>query len=196
MVWVKTQDYPGPIKIYFEFVNKNRLWTQDEPVARTFVLYLCPSSGTPLQKQLQTFWDASSTQIGFNSAHNSFPHITLFSGVSVTDCDVEALLRSVKMVADNFAREFANHGHLKLEKYISPNFVALFVGKNEEILLRSFVQELSDSLASSLGLSPNQSNDAGASSSSNKSYHVTLAYQVQWISNVGRQNSELWAPVL
>jgi hypothetical protein len=46
-----------------------------------------------------------------------------------------------------FCREFANHGHLKLEKYVSPNFVALFVGKNEEILLRSFVQELSDSLS-------------------------------------------------
>jgi hypothetical protein len=35
----------------------------DQPVPRTFVLYLCPSSGTPLQKQLQTFWDASSTQV-------------------------------------------------------------------------------------------------------------------------------------
>jgi hypothetical protein len=148
-------------------------------VARTFVLYLCPSSGTPLQKQLQTYWDASSTQIGFNSAHNSFPHITLFSGMTVADADVDSLLRSVKMVADNFAREFANHGHLKLEKYVSPNFVALFVGKNEEILLRSFVQELSDSLTSSLGLSPNQTSDAGASASNaNKSYHVTLAYQV------------------
>ena len=118
----------------------------------------------------------SSTQIGFNSAHNSFPHITLFSGMAVVDCEVETLLRSVKDVADNFAREFANHGHLKLEKYISPNFVALFVGKNEEILLRSFVQELSDSLSSRLGLKPNQGSDAG--STSNKSYHVTLAYQV------------------
>ena len=68
----------------------------DESEARTFVLYLCPSCGTPLQKQLQTFWDASNTQIGFNSAHNSFPHITLFSGMSVADTDVETLLRSVK----------------------------------------------------------------------------------------------------
>jgi hypothetical protein len=83
-------------------------------VARTFVLYLCPSSGTPLQKQLQTFWDASSTQIGFNSAHNSFPHITLFSGMSVADADVETLLGSVKDVADNFAREFANHGQVSM----------------------------------------------------------------------------------
>ncbi len=74
----------------------------------------------------------------------------------MADGDVEILLGSVKMVADNFAREFANHGHLKLEKYISPNFVALFVGKNEEILLRSFVQELTESLSSSLGLSPSQ----------------------------------------
>ena len=96
--------------------------------------------------------------------------------MSVTDADVETLLRSVKGVADNFAREFANHGHLKLEKYISPNFVALFVGKNEEILLRSFVQELSDSLSSSLGLKPNQNGDLATSN--NKSYHVTLAYQV------------------
>ncbi len=118
----------------------------------TFTILSFPNS-----KFLQLCYDiVSSTQIGFNAAHNSFPHITLLSGVNVADGDVEILLGSVKMVADNFAREFANHGHLKLEKYISPNFVALFVGKNEEILLRSFVQELSESLSSSLGLSPSQ----------------------------------------
>jgi hypothetical protein len=60
-----------------------------------------------------------------------------------------------------FCREFANHGHLKLEKYVSPNFVALFVGKNEEILLRSFVQELSDSLSDSLGFRPHQVPNSG-----------------------------------
>jgi len=65
---------------------------------------------------------------------------------------------------------------LKLEKYISPNFVALFVGKNEEILLRSFVQELSDSLSSYIDSNSSFPCDVG--SSSNKSFHVTLAYQV------------------
>lgn len=74
-----------------------------------------------------------SIQIGFNSAHNSFPHITLLSGkikktlafkvdflassstgLTVCDSDVETVLEKVKIVADNFAREFANHGHVSL----------------------------------------------------------------------------------
>ena len=57
---------------------------------RHYVLYLCPTGA--LQRQLTTFWDASRTQVGWNGAHNSFPHVTLTSPFVCPDGDVEALL--------------------------------------------------------------------------------------------------------
>lgn len=138
--------------------------TLDQEVPRHYVFYLCPS-GT-LQEQLRTFWDASKIQIGWNGVHNSFPHITLTSTFSCADDKAEKLLDVAKRVGLHFREDFA-HDKFNLEKYVSPNFLGLFVGKREEILLRSLSQELSEALAS-LEVSTEPMS---------KSYHLTMAYQ-------------------
>ena len=129
-------------------------------------MYLCPTG--QLQEQLQTFWDASKVQIGWNGAHNSFPHITLISPFKCSNSSVENLLRSLGKTCSDFHQDFSQQS-LKLEKYQSPNFLGLFVGKKDEILLRSFAHELSHSFgAHDIVSEPNS-----------KSYHITLAYQFQ-----------------
>ena len=65
--------------------------TLDEACPRHFHVHLCPAKGSQLAKNLQTFWDASLTQIGWNGAHNSSPHITLIAGTN-NDCVVSNML--------------------------------------------------------------------------------------------------------
>lgn len=80
-------------------------------------------------------------QIGLNGAHNSFPHIRLTSTFVCPEGKSEELVAAAKRVAEDFVTDFSGES-FKLEKYSSPNFLGLFVGKKEEILLRSFAQDL------------------------------------------------------
>jgi ubiquitin-associated SH3 domain-containing protein len=146
----------------------------DDPCPRHFYLHLCPGAGTALAKNLQTFWDASSTQIGWNGAHNSNPHITLVAGLAVPDEKVDEFVNIVKTIYGQFHADLITLSEMTFEKYVSPNFLGFFVGKNEEILLRSFVQALADEVSASLGLSI----DAKGQNESKSSFHLTLAYQV------------------
>ena len=161
----------------------------DVSTPRHYFLYLCPVQGCPLARQLQTFWDASQTQIGWNGAHNCPAHVTLVSGMVVPDAQVPQLVSAVKKVVDDFARDLAvlssSKGNgISLEKYASPNYLGLFVGKNEEILLGSFVGALSAEL-SSLGIQlggldgnsigGNSSPDGSiATSRGRQAFHMTL----------------------
>ncbi|TRY69578.1 hypothetical protein TCAL_08627 [Tigriopus californicus] len=138
--------------------------TLDQEIPRHYVFYLCPSGA--LQEQLDTFWDASKIQIGWNGVHNSFPHITLTSTFTCADHEAEKLLDVAKSMAGHFRDDWA-HDRFNLEKYVSPNFLGLFVGKREEILLRSLSQELCQALA----------HLEVATEPMSKSYHLTLAYQ-------------------
>ena len=149
--------------------------TLDDPCPRHFHIHLNPGPGTPLAKNLQTFWDASVTQIGWNGAHNSFPHITLVAGLAVPDEKVEDFVTIVKRVWHQFHPDLVGLSEMTFEKYISPNFLGYFVGKqNEEIILRSFVQALADEVRDQLNLHI----DAKGNSDSKSSFHLTLAYQV------------------
>ena len=175
----------------------------DVHTPRHYFLYLCPVQGCPLARQLQTFWDASQTQIGWNGAHNCPAHVTLVSGAGmvVPDTQVPQLVTAVKKVADDFAKDLAvlssSKGNgISLEKYVSPNYLGLFVGKNEEILLGSFVGALSAEL-SSLGIqhggldgisiggtsSPDGSiTGVKASSTGRQSFHMTLGKpRIFWV---------------
>ena len=171
----------------------------DISTPRHYFLYLCPVQGCPLARQLQTFWDASQTQIGWNGAHDLPAHVTLVSGsgMKVPDSQVPQLISAVKKVAEDFSRDLAvlssSKGNgISLEKYVSPNYLGLFVGKNEEILLGSFVGALSAEL-SSLGV-PNSAIDGiargGASSpdgsipsasTGRQSFHMSLGKIIETI---------------
>ena len=52
-----------------------------------------------LQQQLSLFWQKSKYKVGWNGAHNSFPHITLSSSFKCADCDVLELMHNVNQVA-------------------------------------------------------------------------------------------------
>ena len=51
-----------------------------------------------LQQQLSLFWQKSKYKVGWNGAHNSFPHITLSSSFKCADCDVLELMHNVNQV--------------------------------------------------------------------------------------------------
>ena len=148
--------------------------TLDDLCPRHFHLHLSPGPATLLAKNLQTFWDASATQIGWNGAHNSNPHITLVAGLAVPDEKVDDFVDIVGRVWQQFQPDLKNLSEFTFEKYVSPNFLGFFVGKHEEIILRSFVQALSDEVKEALGLFI----DAKGSSECKASFHLTLAYQV------------------
>ena len=115
------------------------------------------------------------TQIGWNGAHNSFPHITLVAGLAVPDEKVEEFVTIAKRVWNQFHPDLVGLSEMTFEKYVSPNFLGFFVGKNEEIILRSFVQALADEVREQLNLHI----DFKGNSESKSSFHLTLAYQVQ-----------------
>eukprot|EP00095_Tigriopus_kingsejongensis_P011256 maker-scaffold708_size108518-snap-gene-0.14 protein:Tk11256 transcript:maker-scaffold708_size108518-snap-gene-0.14-mRNA-1 annotation:"protein ubash3a homolog isoform x2" len=138
--------------------------TLDQDTPRQYVFYLCPTG--MLQDQLQTFWDASKIQIGWNGVHSSFPHMTLTSTFHCPDSQAEELIDIGRKVGLQFQEDFTNDA-FNMEKYVSPNFLGLFVGKREEILLRSLSQELSQRVGST----------GVQIEATTKAYHVTLAYQ-------------------
>ncbi len=148
--------------------------TIDEICPRHFHIHLCPAQGSPLSKSLQTFWDASVSQIGWNGAHNLYPHITLVAGLAVPDEKVEQFVNIVQRTChQKFGADLATLSEMSFEKYVSPNFLGFFVGKNEEILLRSLVQALAEEVRTELGLSI----DAKINHDTKSSFHITLAYQ-------------------
>jgi len=131
---------------------------------RDFILYLCPVG--ELQQQLSLFWQKSKYKLGWNGAHNSFPHITLTSSFKCPDADAVSLMQTVAQVSEHFMAEMTNT-KLILERYMSPNFFGLFVEKEQEALLKRLTQELCKEIRK-IGVKADPII---------KSFHLTLAYQ-------------------
>lgn len=131
---------------------------------RDFILYLCPVG--ELQQQLSLFWQKSKHKMGWNGAHNSFPHITLTSSFKCPDADVTNLMETVTQVSQHFMEDISAT-KLLLERYMSPNFFGLFVEKDQEGLLKRLTQELCKEIRK-LGIKADPII---------KSFHLTLAYQ-------------------
>ena len=51
-----------------------------------------------LKEELSLFWEKSRHLMGWNGAHNSFPHITLSSSFTCPDSQVEALMHAISKV--------------------------------------------------------------------------------------------------
>ena len=135
-----------------------------------------------LQQQLSLFWQKSKYKVGWNGAHNSFPHITLSSSFKCADCDVLELMHNVNQVGSGLHLIESNFSHyqvsstyheemsttkLQLERYMSPNFFGLFVEKDQESLLKRLTQDVCKEIRK-FGLKADPII---------KSFHLTLAYQ-------------------
>lgn len=86
------------------------------------------------------------------------------------DDKVEELVNIFSRVWNESRGDFENE-EFHFEKYVSPNFLGFFVGKNEEFALRNFVQALADEIHEVLGLTIDGAKDKECS------FHLTLAYQ-------------------
>ncbi|CAH0384364.1 unnamed protein product [Bemisia tabaci] len=137
--------------------------TIDLVTMREYILYAVPVG--QLMEQLQSFWEVSANECGWNGAHNFFPHISLTSFFKAPNEHTERLVAILKHIMEDNSIKLG--GQVKLENYMSPNFMGLFV-EDEHIedfnrITMNFVDQVSN-LA--VPVKPHI-----------KALHLTIAYQ-------------------
>ncbi|XP_059053161.1 ecdysteroid-phosphate phosphatase [Achroia grisella] len=129
---------------------------------REYIFYACPT-GT-LLAQLLEFWEKSKESSGWNGAHNYPPHITLVSFFKAPDEASLRLARAVKQVIENIGDP--PNCPLKLEPYISQNFMGLFVSEDYADYFKKIAEQFVN-LVSCISMNV----EANVNS-----LHITLAY--------------------
>lgn len=113
----------------------------DDNSPREYILYACPTGA--FLEQLESFWQESRDECGWNGAHNYLPHITLVSFFRSPDDYAPRLSRALRQVAAQMKAP------MQLDLYTSQNFMGFFVGEDDANFLKrialAFVKETSDS---------------------------------------------------
>nr|XP_026489665.1 protein UBASH3A homolog isoform X1 [Vanessa tameamea] len=154
----------------------------DEP--REFIFYAIPTG--PLFTQLHDFWEKSK-QTGWNGAHNFPPHITLVPSFKAADDTSLQLAKAVKLVIESVGKPPVCP--IKLEPYMSPNFMGLFISEEHEDYLKKIALQYAKQLSAILGVKvdtneqskncinpEDHSNTLTNVEAKTKSLHITLAY--------------------
>ncbi|KAL4702277.1 hypothetical protein ACJJTC_018591 [Scirpophaga incertulas] len=116
----------------------------DEP--REYIFYASPTG--PMLQQLVEFFDKSKKQTGWNRAHNFPPHITLVSFFqNETSLQIAKAVKHVVEIVGN-----PPNCPLKVEPYISHNFMGLFVSCEHADYLKRIAVQYVKQVSSSLGV--------------------------------------------
>ncbi|XP_068206021.1 ecdysteroid-phosphate phosphatase isoform X3 [Palaemon carinicauda] len=163
----------------------------DLDTPREYVVYLCPTG--LLHEQVQSFWIESLQKCGWNGAHNLVPHITLCSFFKSNDENCELLVSALKEVVHSIMTALPSS--LTLDKYISPNYMGLFLNDHQADILKklavTYVKEVAhlfeagcyDKVEVMAACLPwctgttHAEQHCTAGEAATKALHLTLAYQ-------------------
>ncbi|XP_038206710.1 protein UBASH3A homolog isoform X1 [Zerene cesonia] len=166
----------------------------DTEQPREYIFYATPTG--PLLNQLHAFWEKSKAIGSWNGAHNFPPHITLVSFFKAADEASLQLAKAVKQVVEMVGDPPACQ--LKLEPYISHNFMGLFISEEHADYLKKMAMQFVKEVSSILGVKVDtyehldalgacfpwctmpQEKDISTNLEAHvKSLHITLAYHFE-----------------
>ncbi|XP_023935935.1 protein UBASH3A homolog isoform X2 [Bicyclus anynana] len=133
----------------------------DAEQPREYIFYANPTG--QLLAQLQSFWQKSKAT-AWNGAHNFPPHITLVPFFKAKDDVCLQLAKSIKQTVEVVGQP--PETPLKLESYISQNFMGLFISEEHSDYLKNIALQYAKQVSAL----------ASNAEAQTKSLHLTLAY--------------------